>query len=366
MKLLFVGASDGGYYRTGRGLLSKLIKNNHEIIIVSPRSKVAGKLINMGCQFIELPMERHGVNPVNEIKFINEYRKILNIVKPDIVLTNTIKPNLYMGLLCRFKSIPYVMNITGLGEGLLHEGRTKQIILKVYPVATKRAKCIFFQNIYNKQFFIDNKLADPKVFRMLPGSGVDLDEYLPLTYPSEADGIRFLFVSRILKDKGIDELIGAFREIKKRHNNVELHIAGGCSEEYKEKLLQWISEGIVNYHGLVDNMKDIYGNSHCLVHPSYHEGMANVILESAACARPCLVSNINGCMEGVDDGISGFIFKVRSVDSIVDTVNKFLALSPRERMIMGENGRKKMEIEFDRNIVDQAYLDIISEMSENN
>lgn len=362
MKLLFAGASDGGYYRTQRKLIAKLISDNHQIIIVSPRSKVAEKLIAMGCKFIESPMDRHGINPLEEIKVIGLYRNILKEEKPDIVLTNTIKPNLYMGMLCRFMNIPYVMNITGLGEGLLHEGRAKQVILKLYPIATKKVYCIFFQNVFNRQFFIDNKLANPQVFRMLPGSGVDVSDYVPIDYPDEENGIRFMFVSRILKDKGIEELIEAMRIIKKKYKNVELHIAGGCSEEYEKPLENWIKDGLVIYHGRVDDMKPLYGMMHCLIHPSYHEGMANVILESASCARPCLVSDVHGCLEGVDDGVSGYIFKVKSIESIVDKIDVFMRLSNEEKMQMGLEGRAKMEKEFNRDFVDSSYLKVISEI----
>lgn len=317
----------------------------------------------MGCKFIETPIQRHGVNPIEELKVVKLYRRILKNESPDMVLSNTIKPNLYMGMLCRFMKIPYVMNITGLGEGLLHEGRTKQVILKLYPIATKKVYCIFFQNVFNRQFFIDNKLANPSVFRMLPGSGVDVADYLPIEYPEETNGIIFMFVSRILKDKGIEELIEAFRIAKTKYPYIELHIAGGCSEDYESKLKDWIESGIVTYHGRVDDMKPLYGMMHCLIHPSYHEGMANVILESAACARPCLVSNIHGCLEGVDDGISGFVFKVKSVDSIIEAIDSFVNLSHDEKIRMGLAGREKMEKEFNRDIVDSAYIKVISEIN---
>ncbi len=363
MKLLFVGASDGGFLRTGRNLLLKLIEEKHSVVIVAPRSDAARHLESWGCSYIESPMERHGVNPIEELKLVSLYRHILKAERPDIVLTNTIKPNLYMGILCRFMGIPYVMNITGLGEGLLHEGRAKQVIMRLYPIATKNVHCIFFQNVFNRQFFIDNKLANPQVFRMLPGSGVDVADYLPIEYPEETNGIRFMFVSRILKDKGIEELIEAFRISKKDHPDIELHIAGGCSDEYKNNLQSWVKEGLVVYHGRVDDMKPLYGMMHCLIHPSYHEGMANVILESAACARPCLVSNIHGCLEGVDDGVSGFIFEVKSVDSIVDAIDSFVNLSHDEKTRMGQAGRQKMEKEFNRDLVDSEYIKVISEIN---
>lgn len=362
MKILIANITDSGIYRNRAELVARLIDEGHSVTIVSPRSDAAEKLIAMGCNYIEVHIRRHGLNPKEELRVINVYRKILNQEKPDYVFSFTIKPNLYLGILCRFKGIPYLMNITGLGEGLLHEGRAKRVIMKLYPIATKKANCIFFQNEFNRQFFIDHKLAPPKKFKLIPGSGVNVMKYQPIEYPDESNGIRFLFVSRIVKDKGIDELIEAIKILKNTHNNVEFHLVGGCSEDYKQLLSQWIDSNLIVYHGHVasDEMMSLYKNTHCLIHPSYHEGMANVILESAACSRPCLVSDINGCKEGVDDGISGYVFRVKSVNSLVECVEKFLALTHKEKINMGQAGRAKMIREFDRQIVVNAYLEVLS------
>lgn len=365
MKILIANITDSGIYRNRREFVSQLISEGHDVTIVSPHTDSAEKLIAMGCKYIEIHIQRHGLNPKEELRVINVYRKLLNSEKPDIVFSFTIKPNLYFGILCRMKGIPYVMNITGLGEGLLHEGRAKQVILRLYPIATKRASCIFFQNEFNRQFFIDNKLADPKVFRMIPGSGVNVTNFKPLEYPNEDSGVRFLFVSRIVKDKGIDELIEAIKKIKQRYDNVEFHFVGGCADEYKDSLEQWIKNGLIIYHGRVspDEIIKFYKMMHCLIHPSYHEGMANVILESAASARPCLASDIYGCKEGIDDGKSGFLFKVKSADAIVDRIEAFLSLSHKEKILMGLAGREKMEKEFDRQIVVKAYMNVVRQYS---
>lgn len=367
MKVLIASITDSGIYRGRREFISELISNGHTVTIVSPRTDAVEKLKIMGCNHIEVQIQRHGLNPVEELKLINVYRKVLNKEKPEAVFTFTIKPNLYLGILCRFKHIPYAMNITGLGEGLLHEGRAKQVILKLYPLATKHVSCIFFQNVFNRQFFVEHNLATPTVFRLLPGSGVNVDNFLPIEYPDEKNGIRFLFVSRIVKDKGVDELIEAIRIIKSKYDNVEFHFVGGCADEYKELLEKWKSDGLIVYHGRVapERMKDYYKMTHCLIHPSYHEGMANVILESAACSRPCMASDINGCKEGIDDEKTGFVFKVKSSAAIVEKVEVFLSLSNEERMAMGKAGRKKMEREFDRRIVTKAYMDVVKEMENN-
>lgn len=364
MKILIANITDSGIYRNRREFVAKLISEGHAVTIVSPRTDTAEKLIAMGCKYIEVQIQRHGLNPKEELRVINVYRQILNTEKPNMVFSFTIKPNLYLGILCRMKGIPYAMNITGLGEGLLHEGRAKQVILRLYPIATKRASCIFFQNEFNRQFFIDNRLADPKVFRMIPGSGVNVTSFKPLEFPDEDSGVRFLFVSRIVKDKGIDELIEAIKVIKRKYDNVEFHFVGGCADEYKESLELWKKEGLIVYHGRVapDEIGNLYKMMHCLIHPSYHEGMANVILESAACARPCIASDINGCKEGIDDGKSGYLFTVKSVNAIVEKIEKFVFLPHEEKIMMGITGRQKMEREFDRQIVVNAYMTVVKEI----
>lgn len=363
MKILIANITDSGIYRNRKELIEKLLSDGHSVVIVSPCSNAVDKLIAMGCTYIEIHIQRHGMNPGEEMKVIKSYHKILKAEKPDLVFSYTIKPNLYLGILCRFMAIPYIMNITGLGEALMHEGKAKRILLRLYPIATKKAKCIFFQNTFNRDFFINHKLANPNVIRMIPGSGVNLTSFQPIDYPDEKEGIRFLFVSRIVKDKGIDELIVAIKRIKAKYKNIEFHFVGGCDEVYENLLQQWRSEGLIVYHGRVnpEEMIKFYGMMHCLIHPSYHEGMANVILESGASARPSIASDINGCKEGIDDGITGYVFEPRSVEELTKRIEMFINLSHEEKEKMGKSARLKMKREFDRQIVVNAYMDVVKD-----
>ena len=362
MRILLASVTDSGIYRTRSEFISRLLQEGHSVTIVSPRSETADKLILMGCKFIEICIQRHGISVFEEIKVINQYRRILISEKPDAVFSYTVKPNLYLGILCRYMKINYFMNITGLGEGLMNESRTKKILLALYPIATKKAKCVFFQNKFNQDFFVKHKLAHPRSFRMLPGSGVNTEEYYPLPYPKEDNGVKFLFVSRIVKDKGVEELISAIKILKERHDNIEFHFVGGSSQAYENRVKEWHDMELITYHGHVKNILPFYEMMHCLVHPSYHEGMANVILESAACARPCIASDINGCKEGIESGRTGYLFEVKSSAAIVDTIELFLTLSNEQKALMGIAGRKKIEREFNRKIVVDTYMDEISRL----
>lgn len=359
MKVLIASITDSGIYRNRRELIERLIQEGCRVSVVAPRSEASDKLDRLGCSCIEVDIAAHGMRVGQELGLMGAYQKILRSERPDLVLTYTIKPNIYVGILCRIMHIPYMMNVTGLGEALMHPGRSRKMLLRLYRAASEGVHTIFFQNESNQHFFFEKGIIRHEHFRMIPGSGVNLNEYQFVEYPSDKDVTRFLFVSRIVRDKGIDELIGAIQIIKSRHRNVEFHFAGGCSEDYKRSVGQWTEEGLMIYHGRVNDMRPLYAMSHCLIHPSYHEGMANVILESAASGRPCLVSDINGCKEAVDDGDSGYVFPVRSVTGIVEKVEQFLGLPYADKVRMGRNAREKMEHGFDRRIVVDAYMDEI-------
>lgn len=368
MKILIASVTDSGIFRVRGELIERLLFEGHKIVIAAPRTSAADKLESLGCTFINVPIQPHGMHLREELSLIAVFRKILRKERPEMLITFTIKPNLYLGLINRFSHIAkgQIMNITGLGEALMHEGRTQRMLIKLYPIATSKASVIFFQNEFNRQFFINHKMADPGVFRMLPGSGVNLQKYSLEDYPTDDNGVHFLFVSRLVKDKGVDELIEAIRDVKQRHPEAIFHFVGGCSDSYKSQLEQWQVDGLVTYHGRVDDMKPLYAMSHCVIHPSYHEGMANVLLEAAALGRPAIASNINGCKEAINEGLTGFLCEVRSSRSIVEKIEEFLKLPNSERQEMGLRARKKMEQEFDRKIVVDAYVDAIQSIANSN
>ena len=202
--------------------------------------------------------------------------------------------------------------------------------------------------------------------RLLPGSGVNLQEHPFSAYPSEEEGIVFLAVIRIMKDKGIEEYLEAARLLKERSPNLHFWLVGEYEEETRDKYEPMIcaleKQGIIHYFGHIDHVGEVMAKSHVIVHPSYHEGLSNVLLEAAACGRPVLAGNINGCIETFVEGESGFSFEIRSTDALVEAVEKILERSPEQRRTMGEAGRAWVEKQFDRNIVLQAYREELAEL----
>lgn len=364
MRILISSITDSGVLRVRKEIICAFLKDGHEVIVVTPASNVYPKIEEMGCKFIPINMDGHGINPIKDIFVIMSYRRILKHVQPDVVLTFTIKPNLYCGINCRMMSIPQVMNITGFGTALAYPGLRQKLLVSMYRFVAKKVTRIFFQNQSDLNHFKDWHIASEKQYHLLPGSGVNLSCFVPTPYPSDENGIHFLFISRIIKEKGISNYIEAARVIKEKHSNTYFHVFGNATDAYADKLKQAQEDGYIIYHGRVNNIADYQKSSHCTVLPSYYpEGICNVLLEGAASGRPVITCNHPGCREAVDDGVTGYLVNIDDTHDLVLKLEQFLGLSNDERVKMGLAGRKKMECEFDRNIVVEAYMNEISKIN---
>lgn len=354
-KILFLVNHDVGIYNFRLEVIQRILSEGHQVVISSPYGERIDDLINEGCQYEAIEFARHGMNPVKEVALIAKYIKQIKKVKPDVVLSYTVKPNVYGGIACSITKTPYIANITGLGTAIENGGLIQKILCLLYKIGLKNANKIFFQNTSNEEFFASKNLYKEKHL-IIPGSGVNLQRYSSLDYPSGAETVKFLMIARIMKDKGIDEYLSAAEAIKGKYPETEFHICGFCEQEYESKIEDIISKGTIIYHGMVPDVRVILQNMHCTVLPSYHEGMANVLLESAACARPVIATDIPGCRETFDDGVSGIACEAKSDQSLIEAIEKFLSLSHEEKEQMGKAGRTKMEKCFDRQIVVEAYM----------
>jgi galacturonosyltransferase len=163
-----------------------------------------------------------------------------------------------------------------------------------------------------------------------------------------------------MKEKGVDQYLEAAEYIKSKYPNTVFHVCGFCEQAYEEKLKELTEKGIINYHGMVRNVAEVLKDIQCTIHPTYYpEGIANVLLESCACARPIITTDRAGCREVVDDGVNGFVVKQRDSQDLIEKIEKFLALSHDEKIAMGLAGRAKVEKEFDRQIVVEKYCEEI-------
>ena len=353
-KILILANNDLGLYKLRKELIEELLKNN-EVFISLPDGEFVSKLCDLGCRFINTQISRRVTNPITDLKIMIQYIKIIKEIKPKIVLTYTIKPNIYGGIACRILEIPHIANITGLGTAVENRGILQIITLFLYKIALKKTSCIFFQNKENADFINGKNIVQGRQ-RLIPGSGVNLSYYNILEYPSD-ESVNFLFISRVMKEKGIDHYFIAAKYIKERYPDTEFHILGFCEESYEEKLKEMQEKDIIRYYGLQRDVKEFHKISHCTIHPTYYpEGMSNVLLESAACGRPIITTNRSGCREIVDDGINGYLVEQQNSQNLISKIEKFLELDYDTKKQMGLAGRCKVEKEFDRQIVIDAYM----------
>lgn len=354
-KILILGNSHLVVFGFRGELIERLVNEGYDVAVSFPNGPFGeGEEISRqyGVRFIEIYIERRKTNPVQELSLINRYIRMIKEEKPDYVFAYTVKCDTYGGIACRLTHTPFIPNITGIGKGLAEGGIVEKILTWLYRIAIKDAKIVFFQNEYDKLFFIENRIQFKKC-KILPGSGVNLQKFRPLDYP-KSNPVIFTYVARVMKAKGIEQFLDAARALK---GHAEFHICGYCEEDYKCLIEKEQMAGTVVYHGLVSNIIDYERLSHCIVLPTFHpEGVSNVLLEAAACARPIITTDRPGCREAVSDGVTGFLVKQRDSDDLIKKMKRFLLMSYEDRMHMGLLGRKKIEKEFDRQIVVDAYL----------
>lgn len=361
MRILILANNDGGLYKFRRELIISLVESN-EVFICLPNGEFILEFQKLGCIFLDCSLlDRHGTNPMLEIKLLSFYNKIVSEINPDIVFTYTIKPNIYGGMVCAQKNIPYVVNITGLGTAVENAGALQKITLMLYKYALRKAKKVFFQNIGNQNFMLEHNIIKGN-YDLLPGSGVNVSVHGYKEYPRNTGEIVLLFVGRLMRDKGIEELTEVAKRMQLKKIKLRFIAVGACEDDYSKRLKGLNADKYIEFVGHQNNVDEWFEKAHVLVHPSYHEGMSNVCLEAAACGRPIIASDIPGCRETFDEGISGFGFIPKDVDSLCKAIEKFIALPYAKKVEMGRAGRRKMELEFDRNIVVKKYIETIREI----
>lgn len=359
-RILILANFDVGLYKFRKELIQELLNRENEVYISLPNGELVKNLEKMGCRFVDTYVDRRGINPKTDLKLLLFYKKLVKKIKPDMVLTYTIKPNIYGGVICRFLKVPYAVNITGLGTAFQKDGAVKKLVVHLYRIALKKAKVVFFENVGNKQELLKYKIVKEEQTCVLNGAGVNLEEYPYCEYPSD-DEIRFLFIGRVMKEKGVDELLEAAKRIKSEYKNVYFDIVGPMEDDYKEQIDSLVEHGIIEYHGYQQDVKTFIERCHCFVLPSYHEGMANTLLEAAAMGRPLITSRIHGCMEAVEDGVTGFCCEKQSTDSLYTMMKKNIELPYELNRTMGMAGRKRMEEIFDKRKVVEKTIEKLNQ-----
>lgn len=354
-RILFLVNHSLVIYNFRKEMVKAFLNEGHEVIISSPYGEQIDELVKMGASHKDISIDRHGMNPITEIKLIGEYKKLLSQVKPDICLAFTIKPNIYGSIAAKQRGVPFVANVSGLGSSIQNGGIKEWISLSLYRMALNNAQKVFFQNNSDLKFLLDKKVIKGDNYDVLPGSGVNLEQNKYMDYPEDNGPIVFSTFGRIMKDKGIDELLEAATKIKQNGVNAVFRVVGFFDDDYEMKIMEASEAGIIEYIPFQKDIRPLISTSHAIIHASHHEGMSNVLLEAAASGRPVIASDIPGCRETFVEGESGFGFEAKNSESLTEAVLRFIDQSWDCRREMGRKGRTLMEQRFDRNIVIDKY-----------
>ena len=346
-------------------LIAQLQKSGYEItIITSGTSNII--MPDDKIKIIDVGIDRRGTSISKDLKLCYNYYKILKQEKPDVVLTYTTKCSVYGGIACTLRKISYIVNNSGL-YNKEDFSKVMWLVLKVlYKMGYSHTACMMYQNHYERDEL--NRILNHKVkYIDIPGSGVSLDKYYYSPYPSDNQGLVFNYVARIVNIKGINEYLACAKIIKSKYPQTVFRIFGSYDDDsYKQLVEDYVKNGYVEYCGPQSNMLPYVESCHAVIHPSYYEGMTNVVLEHSAVGRVCIASDIPGCREGIEDGVTGYLFEKKNVNQLVAAVEKFILLPLEEKAKMGRKARRKMEREFDRKIVTETYVKEIEKICRNN
>ena len=349
------------------GLILALVKAGYDVVAVAPVDDYAARLDSLGCRFAPLPMDNKGTHPGRDLLLLWRFFWLLRRERPAVFLGYTVKPNVYGSLAAQLLGIPVVNNIAGLGAVFIKGGWLARFVRGLYRLALSRSAKVFFQNDDDLRLFVEGGLVRAVQTDRVPGSGVDLSRFAPQPMPDKRR-IRFLLIARLLWDKGIGEYVEAARILKRRGVNAEFCVLGFLDVQNptavsRTQMDGWVTEGLVNYLGVADDVRPFIAESDCVVLPSYREGTPRTLLEAAAMGRPIVTTDAVGCREVVDDGVNGFLCRLRDAIDLAEKLEQLVKLTPEARHEMGRKGREKIEREFDERIVIAKYLAAIAAIS---
>ncbi len=356
---LLILSNDVDYLYTLRlETIERLLQSGASVALSAPYNDRVEFFEKLGCTFHPVEFTPRGKNPFSNLGVLLKYFRLVKQTKPDVVLTYTIKSNIYGGLVCRMLKVPQIANMTGLGKALMDDNLIQKVVLSLLRIAFKKTRTVFLQNTRDLQYFLDHTITTKEQSVLIPGSGVNLSRHPLESYPQDDGTVRLIYIARIIKDKGIEEMMAAAKVIHQKYPFFRCDIAGFIGEDvYESQLAEYSASGAGTYLGFQKDIHSLIKRSHAVVLPSYHlEGIANVLLEGASAGRPVLSTDHIGCRDTFDDGISGIMFAPRSVDALIEALEKFINLPYEQKIAMGLAGRKKVEREFDREIIVNEYM----------
>jgi glycosyltransferase involved in cell wall biosynthesis len=357
-------------YRFRLPLIQALQSRGYEVIAVSPPDEFVDRLESAGVRHLEISLNRKGLNPLEDVALLWRLRRLFEAQRPDLILTFTVKPNVYGSMAARKLGIPVVATIPGLGSLFVRRSLLTRLVSRLYRAALRSPRAVVFQNEEDRSLFVNGGLVPPEVAVRIPGSGVDTTRFAPEDGPARAPGdpFVFLFAGRFLWAKGIGDLVEATRILQERGEKLETRILGffeppGATAISPRQVEEWVEEGVLVHLGSSDQVAGHMRAADCIVLPTYYrEGLPRTLLEAASLGKPVIASDATGCREVVVDGVNGFLCRPADPEDLAEKMAAMIRMSPAERERMGRAGRERVEAEFDEKRVISRYLEVIEEV----
>ncbi|TGD81568.1 glycosyltransferase family 4 protein [Hymenobacter wooponensis] len=368
MRVAIVINTSWNIWNFRRSLVVALQAAGHEVLAIAPPDAYSARLeTELGCRYVPILMENKGTNPVKDAQLAARFYKIYQRERPDVVLHYTIKPNIYGAIAARIAGIPSVNNVSGLGTVFIVKNLVSKVALGLYRFAFRFPKRIFFQNADDRQLFVENKLVNPAITDLLPGSGIDTNRFRPAAEFTRHTPFTFLMIARVLYEKGVEEYFEAARIVREAMPGTRVQLLGGIDESggvgvKRVVVEEWLRAGHVEYLGTSDNVAEHIAQADCVVLPSYREGTPKTLLEAAAMGKPIVTTNVPGCRETVVDGQNGLLCEVRNAQDLADKMLQILRLPDSGLQQMGRAGRQLAEQKFDEQIVLNKYLRVVEDV----
>ena len=343
------------------GVMKSLVEAGYEVIVIAPRDKHSDDFNELGCHYIELKMDNKGSNIFNDLKLIYTLQKVYKKLNPDLIFHYTIKPNIYGSFAAKIAKKRSIAVVTGLGYTFIHDSITAKIAKFLYKASLKYSQEVWFINIEDKNKFLLAELVVEEQMNFLPSEGINLETFAPIKVKRKDNIFRFILIARLLWDKGVGEYVKAAKILTKKYSNVEFQLVGFIDAQNpkaisREQVDDWVAKGYVNYLGPTDDVKPFIAAADCVVLPSYREGVSMILMESAAMQKPLIATNVPGCRDLINNGISGYICRMQDYSDLVSKMDKMLHLTKKQRKKMGKEGRKLMEEEYNEKLVIEKYL----------
>jgi glycosyltransferase involved in cell wall biosynthesis len=366
MKILITANTSWFVQNFESKLIQDLQSHGATVVVAAPLDASSSTFSKNGVEYIEVAMNRRGLNPFFDVLLIFRLYRIFKSVRPDIIFHNTIKPVIYGSIAARLAKIEKsVVMIPGLGYVFVGEKRKhkllRALVQRMYKFALKSASTIFFQNPDDKNYFLENALVPEDKVELTYGLGVDAERFRYNEPTRPGNSCVFILMSRMLWDKGVGEFVAAAKEVKQAHPYARFQLLGKIDKDNPNNIelktiQEWESAGIIEYLGKVADVCPVLENTDVVVLPSYYrEGIPNALMEGMAMGRPIITTDMPGCRETVIDQVNGILIPSRDVDALARAM-EFMILHPERRIEMGRAGRNMVLEKFEVKKVNAIIL----------